>query len=83
MVPFGEDAEDPFEVYELVQNAELKFPPYVKDSKARDMMRVLLNKAPEARSSDGFAGIKAHDWFSGLDWVSKSLNSASLTSSLG
>eukprot|EP01016_Furgasonia_blochmanni_P047968 TRINITY_DN7100_c0_g3_i4.p1 TRINITY_DN7100_c0_g3~~TRINITY_DN7100_c0_g3_i4.p1 ORF type:complete len:215 (-),score=33.39 TRINITY_DN7100_c0_g3_i4:493-1137(-) len=49
MVPFGEEAEDPYEIYEEVIKKDIKYPSYLKDKRARKLMEQLLNKTPEAR----------------------------------
>ena len=43
-VPYAEDAEDPYEIYEEIMNASLTFPTFLKDKKAKKLMEQLLNK---------------------------------------
>ena len=69
MVPFGEDAEDPYEIYEQIITKPIKFPKYLKDLKAKTLMTQLLNKLAEARSGGSFAALKANPWFENFDWV--------------
>lgn len=45
-VPFAEDAEDPYEIYEEIINKNLEFPSFLKDKLAKNIMNQLLNKAP-------------------------------------
>jgi cGMP-dependent protein kinase len=71
MVPFGEEAEDPYEIYEEIIKKELEYPPYVKDKKSKTMMEQLLNKVSEARLGNSYAALKAHTWFDNFDWVLK------------
>lgn len=73
-VPFGEDCEDPQEVYSLI-DGPLTFPDYfdVPENKvARKFIEQLLNKSPDARLGGSYATLKAHRWFEKLDWVDKS-----------
>ena len=71
-VPFGEDEDDPFNVYKIVINGQLKFPPYFinsNNSEAKSFITLLLNKVPETRLNDSYTGLKAHKWFEDFDWV--------------
>eukprot|EP01016_Furgasonia_blochmanni_P019765 TRINITY_DN2204_c0_g1_i12.p1 TRINITY_DN2204_c0_g1~~TRINITY_DN2204_c0_g1_i12.p1 ORF type:complete len:309 (-),score=80.85 TRINITY_DN2204_c0_g1_i12:62-949(-) len=69
MVPFGEDAEDPFKIYEEIIKNPLKYPAYLKDKRAQKLMDQLLNKVPEARLAGGsYASLKAHPFFTNFDW---------------
>ena len=38
MVPFGEELEDPYEIYGEVLKKSLKFPNYVDDKKAKKVV---------------------------------------------
>lgn len=69
MVPFGEELEDPYEIYGEVLKKSLKFPNYVDDKKAKKLMEQLLNKVPEIRLGISYASLKAHPFFQTLDWV--------------
>jgi cGMP-dependent protein kinase len=73
MVPFGEDFEDPYEVYQLItHNTTLKYPKYfdpTANKAAKSMMEQLLNRIPEARLGGSYATLKAHKWFEKFDWV--------------
>ena len=68
MVPFGEEAEDPFSIYEEVIMGDLKFPSYHQDKKAQKLIRQLLNSTPEARHKGSYAQLKANKWFSADDF---------------
>lgn len=37
-VPFGEEAEDPYEIYEAIMKTEITFPNYCKDKKAKKLI---------------------------------------------
>lgn len=69
MVPFGEEAEDPYEIYEEIIKKPLAYPNYVKDKNAKKLMEQLLNKIPEIRLGSSYAALKANVWFSTFDWV--------------
>lgn len=79
MVPFGEDDEDPYLIYQKVQERKLEFPGWMaKNSKSQEVISQLLSKNPAKRLPGGFENLKAHSWFTGLDWeklVSKSIKS--------
>ena len=70
VLPFGEDADDPYEIHDEIMNLQLKYPNFVRDSKARRMMNQLLSKVAETRLGSSFASLKAHPWFDDFDWVS-------------
>ena len=38
MVPFGEEAEDPYEIYEEIIKKDIIYPTYLKDKKAKKLM---------------------------------------------
>ncbi len=38
MVPFGEEAEDPYEIYEEIIKKDINYPNYLKDKKAKKLM---------------------------------------------
>ena len=77
MVPFGEDFEDPYEVYQLIShNTTLKYPKYFDQNankNSKSMMEQLLNRIPEARLGGSYAALKAHKWFDKFDWVPHAL----------
>lgn len=71
-VPFGEDEDDPFNVYKTIINSKLQFPPYFitpENSNAKSFITLLLSKVPEARLNGSYTGLKAHKWFDDFDWV--------------
>ena len=69
MVPFGEEAEDPYEIYEEIIKKPLVYPNYMKDKNAKKLMEQLLNKIPEIRLGSSYAALKTHVWFANFDWV--------------
>lgn len=70
LVPFGEDSENPFEVYKLISSQTLIYPPYFKNKNAQKIINQLLDRNPNARmGGDSYNSLKAHIWFDGFDWV--------------
>lgn len=68
-LPYGEDIEDPFLIYEKIMKTKLNYPAYFKDKKTRAMIEQLLSLTPELRTGGSFAALKANQWFDNLDWV--------------
>ena len=66
-VPFGENAEEPMEVYLAIINEQLNFPEYCKDKKFRSLISQMLCKNPISRISK-LGQIKIHPWFCEFDW---------------
>lgn len=70
-VPFGEEEEDPFEIYKLILQGNFEFPNYFltpENELAKSFIQLLLNSIPEARLNGGFAALKSHLWFEDFDW---------------
>ncbi|CAD8110985.1 unnamed protein product [Paramecium sonneborni] len=67
-VPYAEDADDPYEIYEEIQKKSLVFPPFMKDKKAKKLIDQLLSKTPEVRLGGSYAALKANNWFDKFDW---------------
>ena len=68
-VPFAEDADDPYEIYEEIIKKQISYPNFLKDKKARKIIDQLLSKVPELRLGGSYASLKNHPWFSTFDWV--------------
>ena len=68
MRPFGEEAEDPYEIYEEIIRIPIVYPTYMKDRKAKKLMDQLINKVPEIRLGGSYASLKGNSWFDNLDW---------------
>jgi len=69
VVPFGEDVDDPYEIYELVIKKPVTFPTYFKDKKSQKFMEHLLNKVPDLRLGGSYTTLKANAWFDKFEWV--------------
>jgi cGMP-dependent protein kinase len=68
-VPFAEDAEDPYEIYEEIIKKSIVFPSFLREKKAKKLIDQLLSKVPDLRMGGSFSSLKAHAWFSDFDWV--------------
>lgn len=68
-LPFAEDSENPYEIYEEIIKSPLGFPKFLKDRHAISLMTQLLNKIPEMRMEGSYEDLKGHPWFENLQWV--------------
>lgn len=69
-VPFGEEEEDPYVVYEKVLEHRLIFPHFIDPRlPSRPIIEQLLNTNPAMRLGGSIENFKTHRWFKGLDWV--------------
>ena len=66
-LPFGEDYEDPMDIYRAVSEEELAFPNFVTDEKFMKLMIKMLRKNPTNRLWK-FKQIKEDPYFSDFDW---------------
>ena len=66
-LPFGEDYEDPMDIYRAVSQEELTFPNFVKDEKFMNLMNKMLKKNPTNRLWK-FKQIKEDPYFKDFDW---------------
>ncbi|OMJ89801.1 hypothetical protein SteCoe_7976 [Stentor coeruleus] len=68
-VPFGEEENDPYVVYEMIQQGKLVFPTNADNKdKIKDLLVQLLSKNPATRLGGSFENLKAHHWFIGINW---------------
>ena len=75
-LPFGEDYDDPMDVYKAVNKEELKFPPYIHDKEFIDLEMKMLRKSPTNRLWK-LEQIKEEPYFKHFEWnklISLSLN---------
>jgi cGMP-dependent protein kinase len=69
-VPFGEEEEDPYIIYEKVLEHKLVYPSWVdKKLPAKPMIEQLLSKNPAMRTGGSIENLKKHAWFHDFDWV--------------
>lgn len=66
--PFGQNKEDPMDIYKSILEDDVKFPKTFKDSKAKKLIRQLLSKCPEERSEGSLNSLKAKTWFNETPW---------------
>lgn len=70
-VPFGEDEEDPFNVYKLIMLEQVKFPDFfdiIENKNVKNFILIILSKIPEVRLNGSFASLKTHAWFEDFQW---------------
>ena len=66
-VPFGENADEPMDVYLAIINEKLVFPNFCKDSDFKLLIQQMLTKNPIKRMSK-VSQVKTHIWFNGFNW---------------
>ena len=66
-VPFGEDTEDPMEIYKAVSKEDLTFPSFVHDDLFMNLMIKMMKKSPTNRLWK-FEQIKENPYFKDFDW---------------
>jgi len=66
-LPFGEEYEDPMDIYRAVSQEELSFPNFVHDEKFMKLMNKMLKKNPTNRLWK-FKQIKEDPYFADFDW---------------
>ena len=66
-VPFGDNVEDPMDVYKMIIHSNLKFPTFIKDRDFLDICKKMLAKLPIARLGTLFQ-IKSHNFFKGFNF---------------
>ena len=68
-LPFGDTLVKPMDIYDRILNSKLKFPQNVEVGNAKSLIETLLNRNPAIRHCGDPDKIKAHPWFSLLNWV--------------
>ena len=66
-LPFGEDTDDPKEVYNSVLNDDLRFPSNVNDFDYCNLVKRLLDKHISNRETN-YEILKNHPFFKGIEW---------------
>ena len=66
-LPFGEDCDDPMDVYRIVAKETLTFPSFVHDDEFIDLITKMLKKSPLNRLWK-FQQIKSSPYFANFDW---------------
>ena len=67
-LPYGDDLEDPYDIYRLIIKSKLKFPAFYENEKGKNLIRMLLTINPAKREIEDFDMIKNHDYFDKFDW---------------
>ncbi|CAK67015.1 unnamed protein product (macronuclear) [Paramecium tetraurelia] len=67
-LPFGEDAEDPFEIYKEIIKKPISYPHFMTDKSAKPFIEQMMNKIPEVRLGGSYSTLKSHVWFKDYDW---------------
>ena len=66
-LPFGEEYDDPMDIYRAVSKEELSFPNFVHDDKFMSLLNKMLKKNPTQRLWK-FEQIKEDPYFKDFDW---------------
>ena len=66
-LPFGEELDDPMDIYRAVSKEELSFPSFINDEKFTTLMIKMLKKNPTNRLWK-FKQIKQDPYFEDFDW---------------
>ena len=66
-LPFGEESEDPIEIYRAVCKEELSFPNFVHDDQYMSLLNKMLKKCPTNRLWK-FEQIKEEPYFKDFNW---------------
>lgn len=69
-VPFGENEQDPYVIYEKVLERKLVYPNFIEQRMpAKPFIEQLLNKNHSMRTGGGVENLKAHPWLNNIIWV--------------
>lgn len=66
-LPFGDNLDDPFGIYEEIIKSQIKFPRNI-DQNSKTFLNRLLNKNNQSRLGNGFEELKNHPYFGGHSW---------------
>ena len=66
-VPYGENAEDPMDVYLAIINDKMEFPDFCDDKDFKSLMVQMLTKNPMTRMAK-LSQVKSHIWFKDFNW---------------
>mmetsp|Transcript_18784 Transcript_18784/g.18756 ORF Transcript_18784/g.18756 Transcript_18784/m.18756 type:complete len:397 (-) Transcript_18784:17-1207(-) len=68
-VPFGENEEDPYLIYECILARKIVYPPWIqKNLPAKPLIEQLLSKNPSSRVKGGIENLKTHCWLENVEW---------------
>jgi cGMP-dependent protein kinase len=66
-LPFGDDKDDPYDIYQAILKARLSLPSYLQGIPSACMIEALLDKDPSKRSNA--ETLKSNPWLTGFAWV--------------
>lgn len=69
-LPFGNETEDPYEIFKQIDLKDVEIPRFYKDATGKQLIMKLLSKNPSERFVDEFAQIKNMKFFDEFDWGS-------------
>jgi cGMP-dependent protein kinase len=73
-LPFGDEEEEPYAIYEKILDHELNFPSWVENrAPCKMLIEQLLNRNPSIRTGGSVDTLKGHTWFLGLNWEKQAL----------
>lgn len=68
-LPFGDDVEEPYTIYEKILSQKLAYPVWIDQNMvARKVIDQLLSKNSSNRLGGSVQNLKNHIWFSGTNW---------------
>merc|ERR1711939_1148417 len=70
-LPFGQETDDQLDLFREILEAPIKFPNYVKDESAINLISGFLERSPELRLGAGAKGhkdIQEHAYYESFDW---------------
>lgn len=67
-LPFGDQAEGPYEIYEEIMQNQVKFPDFFTDKKAKNFIEQLLSHNPDSRLNGSFMNLKNDLWLQTVNW---------------
>jgi cGMP-dependent protein kinase len=68
-LPFGNDYEDPYEIYKVIIKGQFSFPNFINDKDTINFVNQLLSKIPEVRLGGSYHNLKKNKWFNEFQWV--------------
>ncbi|CAG9311323.1 PKG_8 [Blepharisma stoltei] len=68
-VPFGEEEDEPYEVYQRILEHRLQFPNTLDPtSQVKPLIQQLLSKSPAIRTGGSTEKLREHKWFRNFNW---------------
>ena len=68
-VPFGDDEEEPYAIYEKVIARKIAYPLWIEAKMpVRNVIEQLLSKNPYLRTGGSVQNLKGNPWFTGVNW---------------